>query len=1612
MNPTLEQRKQQLVERLAEEIRSRVEAGMADSASSFVRHYFYHVAPDDIVYSSPETLLGSTLSLWEHAQRRTPGTASVRIFNPAMATHGWSTQHTVIETLNDDMPFLVDSLTAELNQVQRNIHQLIHPVIPVRRDAEGKLLEVLPPGVRAEDHEDVSAESVMHIEIDEETQGHDLEALVRRLDSILEDVRAAVADWRAMRQKLHDAVTALEEGKTTVDPEALAEEIEFLRWVEDDHFVFLGYRRYDFAVEDGQDFLKVDPSTGLGILREVRAESLQRSESPMTAEYSAFARRPEAVIVAKANNRATVHRPVHMDRIGVKRFAPDGRIIGEDRFLGLFTSAAYSRSVRRIPLLRRKVARTIERTGLAPDSHDGKALLQILETLPRDEVFQMSEDELFEISRGILQLQERTRIALFVRKDVFERFVSCLVYIPRDRYNSEIRERVRVILEEAFAGTVTVFNTQMSESPLARAHFIVKTTPGRIPSYDVRRLEALVTEASRTWGDHLRDVLTLHEGEEEGLQLYRRYRDIFPAGYQERFPPEAAMEDIPRLERTSVTGEIDIRLYKSEDDRPHEAHCRIMTTGAAVHLSDLMPRIENMGVKVESEIPFEITLPSSEQPVHVRDFSLVGVPEEVECEDVRGKFEDAFRRAWNGEVENDGFNRLVLHAGLSWDEVVVIRAYCKFLRQVGISFSEAYMQQTLGAHGEIAQLLIRLFRLMFDPALTDDERAETEIVLQTIEHELEHVTNADDDRILRAYLNAIESTLRTNWFRRNEDGSCKPYLSLKFDSRAVLEMPPPRPMFEIFVYSPRFEAVHLRGGKVARGGLRWSDRREDFRTEVLGLVKAQIVKNAVIVPVGSKGGFVLKQPPAAREEFQQEGIACYRNFLRGLLDVTDNLQGRDVIPPSDVVRRDGDDPYLVVAADKGTATFSDIANGISEEYGFWLGDAFASGGSAGYDHKKMGITARGAWEAVKRHFREMGKNIQEEDFTVVGVGDMSGDVFGNGMLLSRHIRLVGAFNHLHVFVDPDPDPEISFQERERMFNLPRSSWSDYDTSKLSPGGAVFDRKTKSITISEQVRERFGLTSLTLSPNELIRAILRSRAELLWLGGIGTYVKASDESHADARDRANDALRIDATELRVSVVGEGANLGMTQRARIEFALEEGGRLNTDAIDNSAGVDTSDHEVNIKILLDEAVRGGDLSSDERLELLVEMTDQVGELVLRDNYQQTQAISVAEAQGSVLADQQMRLMRSLEKLGRLDRGLEYLPDDDQIAERIARGQAALTRPELSVLLAYGKIFVYEELLESDLPDDPLLVEDLILYFPDALRQRFRTRILEHRLRREIIATFVTNSMVNRVGATFVTTLMEETGRPVSDIARAYTITRDSFELRHLWAEIESLDNVIPASEQIGMLIEIGRLVERTTRWFLANGAESLDITAAVAAFRPRVQKLIEVFDDILPAGVGSAIQVRAEERRALGIPEPLALRIASLEVWGSFPDIVRIARDTTIEVEDVGRIYFGVGSRFDLEHMRAAAALIQPTTVWHRAAVAGLIDDLYDFQGRITLHILGAAADGELDVAIDSWLARRPRQLSQIDELVADLRSSPTVDLSMLTVLSRQLRALLES
>ncbi|HXF45825.1 MAG TPA: NAD-glutamate dehydrogenase domain-containing protein, partial [Burkholderiaceae bacterium] len=1355
------------IEAALELMRARLPAAEAQALAEFAREYLRQVDPEDVLDRTPEELMGALASHWHFGQRREPGRPKVRVLSPASGEHGWSSRHSVIEIINDDMPFLVDSVTMELSRRGTTLHLIVHPIFAVERGADGSLLSIRP----RKDAPEAARESWMHIEIDRLVEAAQRAELLADLERVLADVRAAVTDFQPMVARLHDAAAELQRHPPAAAAAEAAEAREFLRWLADDHLVLLGYLQHDLVTQEGVEALQLVPGSGLGLLRESPQQPLSASFAALPPAMRAVARQPSpVVIVTKANTRSTVHRPGYTDYIGVKRYDSDGRVIGEHRFIGLFTSSAYMARVAEIPILRGKVAEVRRRAGLTPGGHLDKALAHILETYPRDELFQISTDELYETALGILRLGQRQKLRLFIRRDPFERFVSCLVFVPRDAYSTELRRKFMDILTQSFDGTGADFDVLLTDAILARVRFVVRTTPGRIPAYDRKTIERRLAQAARRWDDELRDALVEAKGEATGLQLFRRWGGTFPVAYRERTTPGAAVADVLKIDALSDAQPFALGFYRPLAAQPDRFGFKIYRRGQPVALTESLPMLEHMGVRVLSENRHRIG--ADGDAVWLHDFAMQAqVAEDAELETLARLFEDAFAAVFSGRVDNDDFNRLVLRAGLAADDVVVLRAYARYFRQIGFPLSQSFIESTLAAHPRIAHMLVRFFKLRFDPAAADAEAAARQA--RAIEAALERVGSLSEDRVLRQYLGTMQATLRTNFWRTGPGATGAPgprraFVSFKFDCARVPGLPQPKPYAEIFVYSPRFEGVHLRGGKVARGGLRWSDRPEDYRTEVLGLVKAQMVKNTVIVPVGSKGGFVLKKAPPAsdRDAYLAEGVACYQDYLRGLLDLTDNRVGDRVVPPPQVVRHDGDDPYLVVAADKGTATFSDYANAVAHEYGFWLGDAFASGGSAGYDHKKMGITARGAWESVKRHFRELGIDTQTTDFTVVGIGDMSGDVFGNGMLLSKHIKLVAAFDHRHIFIDPDPDPACSWEERKRLFELPRSCWADYDATLISAGGGVWPRAAKSIPISPQARRALGIEAEALTPNELIAAILRAPVDLLYNGGIGTYVKASTETHAEVGDRANDAVRVDGRELRCRVVAEGGNLGFTQRGRVEAALA-GVRLYTDAIDNSAGVDTSDHEVNIKILLGLAIAEGELTEKQRNALLASMTDEVAALVLRDNYFQTQAISYTARIGVKLLDQQARFIRFLEKSGRLNRALEFLPSDEEIAERKARG-IGLTRPELAVLLAYSKMWLFDELLASDVPEDPWIGTALARYFPAALRERFAAYIPRHPLRREIIATHVLNSMINRAGATFVHRLMETTGAAPPQIVR----------------------------------------------------------------------------------------------------------------------------------------------------------------------------------------------------------------------------------------------------
>jgi glutamate dehydrogenase len=1593
------QQKDDAVETVVALAAKRLGDGRSVDIARFLRLFYGHVPPADILERAPEDLYGAALSLWRLAEIRQPGRAKLRIINPRVEEQGWHSARTVVEIVNDDMPFLVDSVTTALAGEGFTVHLVIHPILRVERDGDGRLTTLLDSangngagaGLR---------ESVMHVEVSEERDPERLGALAVLLERVLGEVRAAVQDWMPMRARLGAIAEELRAQPLPIAEAERREALDFLAWLDDDNFTFLGFREYRFG--GGQESgLDIVGGSGLGILRDESYAVFDglRRFATLPPDVRQFLREPRLVMITKSNRRARVHRAVHMDAIGIKSFDASGSAIGERLVVGLFTSLAYSRSPRAIPLLRRKVENVVKRSGFEPQSHDGKALLHILDSYPRDELFQIGEDELFETALGILNLQERQRIGLFLRRDPFERFVSCLVYVPRERYDTALRQRFAHILEDGFAGKVAAFNAQLDDSVLARVHFILRTTPGHLSQIDAGVLEQRLAEAGRSWADRLAEALAATQGEGPSRALLKRYGEAFPTDYRERFSAAAAVYDIERLEELAKGAPIAVTLYRPLEAEARELRFKIYRQGAPVPLSDVLPVLEHLGLRVMTEMPYAIA-PADTAAASLQDFSLTVPTGEVDVPRDRVRFEEAFRKIWAGVMESDGLNRLVLGAGLDWRQVVVLRLYVKLLRQAGSAYSQAYMEDALAAHPEIARQLALLFERRFDPKRERGRDSDMAKLVQAIERALEDVPSLDEDRILRSMLLLVTKSLRTNYYQRDAAGEAKSYLSVKLSSREIDLLPLPRPLYEIYVLSPRIEGVHLRGGKVARGGIRWSDRKEDFRTEILSLMKAQMVKNAVIVPTGSKGGFVVKQPPAARDALQAEGIECYKTLLRGLLDLTDNIAGAKIVAPRDVVRHDGDDPYLVVAADKGTATFSDIANAVSAEYGFWLGDAFASGGSAGYDHKAIGITARGAWETVKRHFRERGVDIQTTDFTVAGVGDMSGDVFGNGMLRSEHIKLVAAFDHRHIFLDPDPDPKASFAERRRLFALPRSSWADYDKKLISAGGGVFERTRKSIALSAEIRTRLGIAAEKTTPAELVQAVLKAPVDLLWFGGIGTYVKARDERNAEVGDRANDGLRVDAEDVAAAVVGEGANLAVTQRGRIAYALK-GGRINTDAIDNSAGVDTSDHEVNIKILLDAVVAAGDLTQKQRNALLQEMTGAVAELVLADNYLQGLALSLAEAQGLSQLDDQQRLMRHLERAGALSRAVEFLPDDEALAARAATGRG-LTRPELAVLMAYVKNTLADALVDSDLPDDPRLERDLAAYFPPLLAERFRPAIAGHRLRREIIATVAANDLVNRGGITFLTEIAERTGRSGGDLARAYAIAREVLSLDTLWQAVNGLDNRVPAAVQHEMLLTGQRLLRRVTAWFL-RGQAPLDIAAQAAAFRPRVQELAERIGEILPETERAQLARNRDALAAKGVPPDVAFEAARLDFLTSSVDIVRLGAGTSLGVVEIARCFHAVGARFGLDALRALARRLKAETTWQKLAVDALIEEFYAQQAELAAQAIAAGA-------LEPWLDRRGATLARLDALLRDIDAAPAPDLAMLTVASRTLRAAL--
>ncbi|SIR66941.1 NAD-glutamate dehydrogenase [Micromonospora avicenniae] len=1594
-------------------------AGDDQDAATLVSRFWRFAPDEELIGFTAEEMLDAARAHRDLAQQRVPGELKLRIHEPDAEQH-----HTVVEIVADDMPFLVDSVTALLNSHHLDVHLLVHPLVVVRREPLGRLAEVAadvePDDAIAGD----LVESWMRIEIDPVRDAEERDRIRRELQRVLTDVREAVEDWPKMRQRALSLADELAAARTSdnrppVPEKDITDSVELLRWLAHDHFTFLGYREYRLVeTPQGGQALEAVLGTGLGILRQDAPEA--RALSSMTPEAHEKVLEKRLLIITKANSRATVHRSAYLDYIGFKVFDEAGEVIGERRFLGLFSTAAYRTSVRELPVVRRKVAEVLERSGLSRRSHSGKDLLQILETYPRDELFQIKTDDLYHAVIGVLRMAGRRQLRVFLRKDAYGRFISCLIYLPRDRFTTQNRLRMQDILLRELNGVGVDYTTRVTESMLARVHFIVRTDPTNPPGdIDADLLAEELADATRLWDDDYRLVLERKLGDEQAKHLFARYADAFPEGYKDGHTPYEAMKDLAKLELLEEPGQLEMHLFRkqsaprlgtratgADQDEPMDVRFKVYRYGEPMMLSAVLPVLHSLGVRVIDEHPYEVD--RIDGRIWLYDFGLQLPEAHQELAEVRPHVENAFAAAWRGEAEVDRFNELVLRAGLTWRQVVVLRAYAKYLRQAGTVFSQDYMEQTFIAYPRIAELLVQLFESRFAPGDTDTEqrqRNSAELV-ESIRTALDEVASLDQDRILRSYLTLIQATLRTSFYQRRSDGRPKLYVAFKLDPQAIPDLPAPRPKFEIFVYSPRFEGVHLRFGPVARGGLRWSDRREDFRTEVLGLVKAQMVKNTVIVPVGAKGGFVLKQKPGDRDE----AVACYKEFVSGLLDVTDNIVGGQIVPPEDVVRHDGDDPYMVVAADKGTATFSDIANEVSAAHNFWLGDAFASGGSAGYDHKKMGITARGAWESVKRHFRELGHDTQTEDFTVVGVGDMSGDVFGNGMLLSEHIRLVAAFDHRHIILDPDPDAATSYAERKRLFDLPRSSWEDYNPELISAGGGIYPRTAKSIPVSPQVRARLGLDDDVdqISPQELMRAILTAPVDLLWNGGIGTYVKASSQTDAEVGDKSNDAIRVDGKNLRCRVVGEGGNLGFTQLGRIEYALT-GGRIYTDFIDNAAGVDTSDHEVNIKILLNTAVADGELTTAERDELLAGMTDEVSKLVLRDNYDQARAINNAQAQAASLLPVHRRMINELERSGGLDRALEALPPDEELAVRVESG---LTAPEFAVLLAYVKIVLERDILADGLADEEWTTDVLVNYFPTPMRERFADRMARHRLRREIVTTVLVNESINRGGISFVFRVMEETAASPADVIRAYVVVREVFGLRELWDAIEALDNKVSPELQTSVYLDTRRLLDRAVRWLVTNRRSPIDVPAEIRRLRDGVARLLPGLEGLFYGSEREAITAHIDSMTERGLPRELAEQATRLMYSFGLLDVVETAANRGRDVGEVAPVYFVLSDLFRVDALLSKISLLPREDRWQTLARMALRYDLYAALAALTAEVLDSTPDDmSPQERVQRWeksnstsIHRTRRAMGEFDESRADLAA--------LSVLLRQIRTLVRT
>ncbi|SIS73486.1 NAD-glutamate dehydrogenase [Neptunomonas antarctica] len=1571
--------------------------------SDFAQQYYQTTTKEELNERSLDNLYGATMSCWQFLQSFNAKQSKIHVYNPDLEQHGWRAQHTVIEILQSDMPFMVDSIRMELNRRGLVIHTIHNEVLFTQRDA-GVLREL-------SDADDKTAmpEALIYLEVDRTSDATELKAILTSLQQILKKVHVVVADFPQMQAR---AIALLEElsqhkGEQEKDAEA------FLRWMLNDRFTFLGY---DEISIEGEKVSRVEGcELGMLKLKKSAGQLNERSLGDIREAEQNFLLEPSVIMFAKDSNFSLVHRPAYMDRVIIKRFDEQGNVTGKCRFYGLYTSPVYSESIDTIPVMRRKAETVLQRSGFERRSHNGKELMQIMNDLPRDELMLSSEQELLDLSIGIFSLHDRRRIRLLFRQDRCNQFVTFLYYVPRDIFNTALRIQVQELLVKACNSSEVEFTTTFSESILARVQFVLRINPDNPVQVNLAELESEVVNISRDWGDELHSALMDSCGEEQGNYLQNNYRNAFNSAYREHFKVTSAVFDIQRIEELSATNLVTMSFYRVLEQSQDILRFKLFNANDPLILSDVIPVLENLGMQVVGEHPYAVQR-SDGQSFWIHDFTLIYQgAEPVVLDEVKDVFHNAFASIWNGCAENDEFNHLVIGANLSWREVSMLRAYARYSKQIRFGFSQPYIAGTLARHIQVTKLLVALFRARLEPSRQSSAKvaALAERIESSILDALDKVANINEDQILRRFLELIKATLRTSFFKRDEQGELKDYFAFKLNPRKINAMPLPRPMFEVFVYSARVEGVHLRGGKVARGGLRWSDRLEDYRTEVLGLVKAQQVKNSVIVPVGAKGGFVAKKLPTNgdREAFMAEGIASYQIFISALLDITDNLVGGAVVPPIDVVRHDEDDPYFVVAADKGTATFSDIANKIADERGFWLGDAFASGGSQGYDHKGMGITARGAWESVKLHFRELGLDTQTEPFSVVAIGDMAGDVFGNGMLLSEQTQLCAAFNHLHIFIDPTPDAASSFVERQRLFVLPRSSWEDYNASLISAGGGLFSRASKWIDISPQMKARFDITADRLSPNDLLTALLKAPVDLIWNGGIGTYVKASHETHADVGDKANDSLRINGNQLRCKVLGEGGNLGFTQLGRMEFC-RNGGKSNTDFIDNAGGVDCSDHEVNIKILLNEVVVNGDMTVKQRNVLLREMTDEVGSLVLQNNYKQAQAISVAHSHACRSMDEYIRLINRLEAEGKLNRELEFIPADDELQARKAAGEG-LTRPELAVLISYIKGELKETLNVPSITQDAYLSRAIFTAFPQRLVNEFSEQIENHRLRGEIIATQVANGMVNSMGITFTDRLSQISGSSIADVAAAFVIARDVFGIDQLWSDIEALDNQVPSALQQQMMADLIRLIRRATYWFLRHQKPKIDAATAVAQFRPGSMQISSQLAGLLKGEPRARWQHKHDELVTAGVPSALAGVVAGADTLYSLLSIIQAAEQTGQSIERVAQIHFSLGDRLELNWFDHQIKEIDVNSHWESMSRDGFREDLTNHQQAITVNVLKTGTEAEDDdLLVNQWLENHDLLMQRWQRLLSEIRNASQPNFAIFAVAIRELQELAQA